>query len=444
MIEALIKLIDKENSEGSYIFITRSIQCCWDERLAEAQAAKVRDPNLNPSGMNCLLTDLLDHGVAEGRAYAESLIQVPSPTEGDERQRAVLAAATLLTHTEDAAWGCVWPAVLKDPQFGREVFSRIASQDQFGGSFPRRLKEDQLAELYVWLTRQYPHAEDPRIDGAHGVGPREMLGHFRDGILASLNSRGTNKACEAIQRMVRELPELDWLCWTLADARAITRQRTWVPPKPQDIIKLAGDSEKRLVEGGDQLLEVLTESLERLQEKLLGETPRGRFLWNQCPNGKWRPREEESLSDYIKGHLDDDIRARGIVLGREVQIRRRAGEKQGEDTDIYVTAVRKNSAGEIYDSVSAIIEVKGCWHRRISEAMKSQLVDRYLKNNQCRHGLYVVGWFNQESWDKRGARRKQVPKCSTDKARKRLELQASKLSREDLHIRSYLLDISLR
>ena len=442
LIEALVKLIDKENKESEYIFITRTVRCCWDERLAAALSAKARDPQLKPVAMGCLLEDLLDRHVADARAFAESLVQAPPPPEDDARLRAVVAATTLLAHAQDAGWGILYRVFQSDTKFGREVFSRVASD--ISGTIAARLTEDQSADLYVWLVRQYPPDEDPQIEGAHGVGPREMLGHLRDGVLAYLKSRGTSKGCEAIQRIARELPGLDWLSWTLAEARVITRQRTWVPPKPEDIIELAGDSETRLVQSGDQLLEVLIESLHRLQEKLLGETPRSRFLWNQCPSGKWRPREEESLSDYLKGHLDDDIREKGIVLGREVQIRRRAGEKQGEDTDILVTAVRMNSSGEIYDSVSAIIEVKGCWHRRISGAMKSQLVDRYLKDNQCRHGLYIVGWFGQESWDKRDARRKQVPRCCADEASKRLELQASKLSKDDLLIRSYLLDVSLR
>jgi hypothetical protein len=442
VIEALVKLIDKENKEHNYVFITRAVRCCWDERLAAALSAKAKDPQLNPVAMGCLLEDLLDHNIVNARAFAESLVQAPPPPENESRLRAVVAATTLLTHAQDAGWGILYRVFQSDTKFAREVFSRVASD--ISGGVAARLTEDEVADLYVWLVRQYPPNEDPQIESAHAVGSREMLGHFRDGVLACLKSRGTGKACEAIQRIAREMPGLDWLSWTLAEARAITRQRTWVPPKPEDIIELAGDSETRLVQGGDQLLEVLIESLDRLQEKLLGETPRSRFLWNQSPSGKWRPREEESLSDYLKGHLDDDIREKGIVLGREVQIRRRAGEKRGEDTDILVTAVRMNSSGEIYDSVSAIIEVKGCWYRRISGAMKTQLVDRYLKDNQCRHGLYVVGWFDQESWDKRDARREQVPRCCADEARRRLELQASKLSRDGLLIGSYLLDISLR
>ena len=442
LIEALVKLIDKENKENNYIFITRTIRCCWDDRLAAALSAKAKDPLLNPVSVGCLLEDLLDHNVADARAFAESLVQAPPPPEDEARLRAVVAAKTLLTHAQDAGWGTLHGVFQGDSKFGREVFLRVGSD--VSDNIAARLTENQLADLYLWLVREFPTNEDPHFEGAHGVGPREMLGHFRDGVLAYLKSVGTSKGCEAIQRIAREMPGLDWLSWTLAEARAITRQRTWVPPKPEDIIELAGDSETRLVQSGDQLLEVLIESLHRLQEKLLGETPRSRFLWNRSPSGKWRPREEESLSDYLKGHLDDDIRDKGIVLGREVQIRRRAGENRGEHTDILVTAVPMRSTGEICDSVSAIIEVKGCWHRRISGAMKTQLVDRYLKNNQCRHGLYVVGWFDQESWDKRDARRRQVPRCSKNQAEKRLALQASKLSRGDSLIRSYILDVSLR
>ena len=76
--------------------------------------------------------------------------------------------------------------------------------------------------------------------------------------------------------------------------------------------------------------------------------------------------------------------------------------------------------------------------------MKTQLVDRYLRDNQCQHGLYVIGWFNQESWDESDPRRNQVPKWSVHEERKFFELQASKLSRDGPLVRSYVLDVTLR
>ena len=150
------------------------------------------------------------------------------------------------------------------------------------------------------------------------------------------------------------------------------------------------------------------------------------------------------MSDYLKGHLVDDVSERGIILGREVQIKRRANQKPGEETDILVTAVRKRSGGEAFDSLSVVVEVKGCWNRDLMGAMKSQLVDRYLKDNLCQHGLYVVGWFDQESWDERDSRRRQAPKFSPDVLREQLDLQASDVSKDGLIIKSYVLDFSLR
>ena len=49
-------------------------------------------------------------------------------------------------------------------------------------------------------------------------------------------------------------------------------------------------------------------------------------------------------------------------------------------------------------AVSVIVEVKGCWHPELGTAIESQLAERYLKNNECQHGLYLVGWFSPEEY----------------------------------------------
>jgi hypothetical protein len=449
LIDTVLILIDKDVRENRPdIPSLTAMRECWSTNLKGALLTKVADPRISPQCMGIILSFLLDHNAPEAADFGASLLRGTIAPAGDERRiRSVVASVALLRHARDACWPAVWPAIRDDTAFGREIMESLmpVSFMMGGQSFAQKLTESQLGELYFWLARQYPHSDEPVPDGrARAVGPRFMVCRFRDSVLETIKGKGTPESCTAIEELIRKLPELPWLSQFLLDAQRLTRQQTWQPPTISQIIKLTTDARARLIDDGSQLLDVVMESLERLQEKLLGETPRSRFLWNQCPKRKWRPKEEESLSDYIKGHLDDDIRARGIVLGREVQIRRHAGEKLGEDTDILVTAVRKNSSGEIYDSVSAIIEVKGCWHKRVSSAMKSQLVDRYLKDNQCRHGLYVVVWFDQDSWDENDARRRQVPKCSPSTAKKRLELQAGKLSTDGLLIRSYLLDATLR
>jgi hypothetical protein len=86
--------------------------------------------------------------------------------------------------------------------------------------------------------------------------------------------------------------------------------------------------------------------------------------------------------DNVKQHLEDDLRTQGVILNREVVIRRNRGATQGERTDIHIDAVVPGTSGEKLDVVSSIVEVKGCWHDKLWTAMKSQLVDRYLHENR--------------------------------------------------------------
>ncbi len=112
-------------------------------------------------------------------------------------------------------------------------------------------------------------------------------------------------------------------------------------------------------------MEVVVDSLQLLQTKLRGETLRTQFLWDGN-----RPKSEEAISDLVKGHLEDDLKQRGVVVVREVQIHRQ------ERTDIHVDAVIRDERNEVFDLVKVIIEVKGCWHTELKTAMTTQLVER--------------------------------------------------------------------
>lgn len=444
IIESLMFLIDKENREYDHIFITSKVKGCWDDRLANALLIKAKDKQLKPECMGYLLSDLLDHKFGGARAFAESLIPLPLPSSGEGRSRAIVAARVLMTHTEDAGWSVIWPAIRQDTEFGQEAISAVAHGTRLTKtSIGQRLTEDQLADLYVWLVRQYPYAEDSK-HGSGSVGPREGVADLRDSLLRHLKERGTPQACEAIQRIARELSELAWLKWTLLEAQDITRRRTWVPPRPLDILKIANNQQRRLVQNGDHLLDVLIESLKRLEAKLQDETPAAIFLWNEIGKGVYRPKNENSFSDYAKIHLDEDLKQRGVIVNREVEIRRGEGSGQGERTDIHVDAVVRGSHGEVYDSVTAIIEVKGCWNLELDHAMKTQLVDRYLKDNRCQHGLYLVGWFNCDQWDDEDYKKKRAPKLSIDEVQKKFDTQAAELSQQGIRIKALVVNTALR
>jgi hypothetical protein len=230
--------------------------------------------------MGNLLGVLIDNKIEGARSFAESLIILLSHCSGKERSRAIFAASVLITRAEDVGWSVVWPAIQQDTEFGREVITVVAHDGDLH-NIGKRFTEDKLSDLYIWLVRQYPHDEDPKHEEGYWVGPKESVVKFRDSILSHLKQRGTHKACEAIRRISNELPELDWLKWTLFEAQNITRHYTWIPPRTADILRITSNQQDRLVQNGDQLLDVLIESLKRLEAKLQGETPTAQFLWDK-------------------------------------------------------------------------------------------------------------------------------------------------------------------
>ena len=232
------------------------------------------------------------------------------------------------------------------------------------------------------------------------------------------------RPCEGLNRIVAKLPDVEFAKMMLTKALKNYYNNSWKPVEANHILELIKDSEKRLVESGDQLIEVLIDSLEKLEKKLHDETPAVRDIWDLVDRkkGLYRPIHEEELSDYIYRHLYDDIGKRGIILGRNVRIH--GGD---DETDIHVDAIKERD--NFYGPpISVIIEVKGCWNRGLRTAMKLQLMDRYLKNNRCNHGIYLIGWFNCDRWDRADRNYKQSPKISIEDARKMYSDNAKELS----------------
>ena len=435
VLDAAKILIEKEIEKGERIGTATELNGVWDERIANLLLQYAKSSDLKPKSLSSLLSILFSHDNIEAQSFASSLVPMPPPVCDPERVRAVAAAQTLMLDTKDVGWSIVWPAMQADEDFGKQVILGISSDyDSMGFRF----NEDQLADLYVWLTR---HFEVPKHSSgeAYWAGPLEHIEMWRNAIIQLLTHRGSSRACEAIKKLQRELPELDWLKWVLVDAQAQTRRTTWVPARPQDIIKLAADRELRLVQSGDQLMQLLVESLERFQALLQGETPEAPFLWDNVSKLDARPKDENAFSDYVKIHLEKDLKERGIVLNREVRIHR------GQRTDIHVNAVIQTASGQLYDSITAIIECKGCWNSGLYDAMRDQLVGMYLRDNHCQHGLYLVGWFNCTNWSAQDGRKRQAMKlCPTiDCTKQRLAAFAEDLSKDSIRIKSVVLDASL-
>ena len=406
VVDTAIQLIegDEPNRLAQILLVSDLLRGAAGELLWSALLKTIDEAKLTPEQEGYLWSMLLGAGAEKARERALQFLTIPLPTEGQARQRALVAARELLIHGDHTAWNQVWRAIEADENFGKDVMLAVCGN----GTIDRpavldELNEDELADLFIWLEAHFPRKLDPRHDDAYYESPRDSIVSLRDNLPQRLKAKASARACSAIERIMNVYPELGWLQVTLIDTRESSQRVTWSPPDPAVFSELVGSDHKRLVRNGDELLSVIQGALSRLQERLKAETPRARFLWDETSK---RPKDESAISDYIKGWLEDDLKARGVIAGRELEIYP-SKRGRGASVDIHVDAIVRGR-GETLDRVKTIIEVKGCWHTELKTAMKDQLVDDYLAHSDSRHGLYLVGWFGRDRWSESDYRRDQV------------------------------------
>jgi len=441
VIARLMQVVDFENNQNGYLFVGPKIDVCWDDRLAGVLLEKAKGTHLKPPVFQALLRSLLAHDASGSYELAKSFVIVPPPTLQAERDAMLAAMEALLSGGRDAGWNEVWPVVRDYPDVGHFLVESISYKHGESERFPERLTEEQLGDFCIWLFTNYPPSpNDHRVSGA--IGPAQTVLMFRDQVLQQLKNRANFAACDALREMMAILPQYGWLGLYLEEAELLARAATWQPVSPAQFLALARDSQSRLIESSSQLLAVVFDSLDRLQQKLKDELPASIDLWNS-EKGQYWPKDEEELSGYVARHLREDIQHRGIIVNREVQIRRGIGDGTGQVTDIHVDAVAPGKKAGTYARLYVIIEAKGNWNQELFTAMETQLRDRYLRDNRCQNGVYLVGWFSCAKWKEDDSRKKRASRMSIVDARELLSRQGAALSNEGIGIRSHVLDLAL-
>ena len=83
-----------------------------------------------------------------------------------------------------------------------------------------------------------------------------------------------------------------------------------------------------------------------------------------------------------------------------------------------------------------VVELKGCWNSGLHTQIETQLRQEYLINIGHRCGVYLVGWFGTDNC--KGSNSSLVV------LQRKLEAQASKLSKDDVILRTFVLDASIQ
>ena len=179
--------------------------------------------------------------------------------------------------------------------------------------------------------------------------------------------------------------------WYLRQSTERWRMKSWNPPTVADVTRLLLDSKAHLVTTSEDLLEVVIESLQRLQRRITDTAnPLVYDFWfvgtvrnTDLNHG---PHYEKQIAQRIAAWLQDDVQYRHpTVINREVVPR------QGQRTDITVEAPLRSGNETLVPKV--IIEIKGNWHAEVRTACGTQLVRTYLQNQVHAAGIYLVAWF---------------------------------------------------
>lgn len=355
----------------------------------------------------------------------ESLKQLRSHPR--QNQLAVAAARALLRQPEGIYWEAVFTRMQED-SLGEAILKQgpwiIGAE---------KLNEKQLVSLFTWAQEKFPKSLDPiqPVGIAYSPGIRDSIAGWRNGLISELTLRSTTEAMHALNVLQERHPDLTVeLRRAYAKAVETYLARMWTPIEPAQLQELVNSGKKYLVRDARQLHELVLDSLEEMQQELQGANTAVQMLWDMPKDIAPRPKDENAFSDFVARYLRKNLKDRGVVLNREVEIHRRYSEDgvPGERLDIRVDAVAEKSRQSEYETVSVLIEVKGCWNSELDTAMEQQLIKRYMVREQLKEGIYLVAWFLSNLWDKKDTRYKQTKKISLDESRQKFDNQATALS----------------
>ena len=287
-----------------HLFAFRHARYCWDASLSkvvEEFLDDLSDPKSILSGIEEWV--LGDRDAATN--YALKFLRRCSPTDSVYPIGLFGALVLALQLAPQRALPFAEPILAADSVLARAVWTTICWHlDMNRGGLLDSLDEHRIAELYLTLIKLFPKEDDP-TEKSGEVTPRMTVARIRDSIPSVIASRATEIGCSELLRLATLLPkQATWLRWSYRDAVINIRRRLWQSPSPEVVREMLERRGARMLSSDDDLLELVLESLARLQVRLTKQSlPAAEDLWRWEGGGlnrkNFRPKDEEALSDYV-------------------------------------------------------------------------------------------------------------------------------------------------
>lgn len=430
--EALSRHLSAAATAGLDLFWKQEVDFLFDKEL---QAVALEIVANKPGALALGLMEVLTRKVPE--AAIPQLRQMFGRRDPDRRAERVGAAVLLFDHDLSRSWPLLKSAFDEEPPLALEVIGN-AETVRFRQS-DALIEEHVVADIYIWLRAHFDPADDPQYEDFHIVGPREELGNWRDRLLITLRDSGTAAAIDALNTIALSFPGIASIEHIQASAMETFAQKAWEGHSISELVTLARTRRTALINTEADLLRTTMFGLEDIQRELTGANPQSHLLWDTYSK---RPKSEDEMSDHLRNRLAELVGGTNLVVNREVQVRRNRPAGVPERADLQIDAATGISGPLAV--LSLPIEVKGAWNEDLLQAMRSQLLGRYMADLHVSHGCFVVLWPDLESWGDGDARRRVVASLDRDAVTQLLDDQAQQLADEGYSVEVVHLGVEYR
>ena len=159
-ISALESMLGQAKHNQRPINLERFVNC-WDEKLNTLIVSQLIDQPEFSRYHESLLESLIERKVVKAEELALDLLNKDLAKSNlatkKERLKVKIAARILLENADSTIWQTVWQSIERDQELGREIIESIHTVWFRDSKFI--LTESQLADFYLWLTKQYPEID---------------------------------------------------------------------------------------------------------------------------------------------------------------------------------------------------------------------------------------------------------------------------------------------
>jgi len=240
-LEIFEEFLRGQNARSGSVHILDRVRPVWDERIAAVLRDTLIDPDIMGQAFAALLRVLIEAGDDLAIGIATDLVtNIPVDADTD-LGRPLEAALQLLSRDAKAGWQIVERAAQANADFAAKLYAKLAFEPFSKATLEliRDLREDQLAEVYLWLAKHGEIAEEEPGFGI--VTPGRALGFLARVVIDNLSNRGNKEAHRQICRIQETFPDLR-IDFIAKSAEELVRRNTWRALSPMELLSLVSDS----------------------------------------------------------------------------------------------------------------------------------------------------------------------------------------------------------